>query len=161
MTLTFLIILTHLFSLHPYYVSIFEIEHSPETKTFQVASRIFIDDLEDALIDEGKADPKIGTPDELPQADEWIAEYITHHFKLTADSKPVELHFLGKETDTDAMWCYFESKAIDQVDTLDVYADLLIELHPTQTNIVHLNIWDTKTSVILRKGRTEKQLTAD
>lgn len=151
-------ILLNLLPLHPYYVSVFEVEHNADTHTFQVAARIFISDLEDVLKDEGKESPKIGTPEEAVEANEWITTYINQHFTLTADGTPIELSFIGKETDTDVVWCYLESTAIEKVDTLDIHADLLVDMFPTQNNIVHMKIWGTKVSAILRKGRTDRQL---
>ena len=145
-------------SLHPYYVSVFEVEHNSDTKTFQVAARIFIEDLEKVLIDEGFEDPKIGTAKEHPDANSMVATYLNRHFSLTANGEPLALNLIGKETDNDVVWCYLESPEIEHIDTLNVHADLLINLFPTQTNIVHFKIWGTKTSTILRKGRTDKQL---
>ena len=150
--------LVSILSLHPYYVSVFEVEHNPETQTFQVAARIFISDLEEVLMEEGKDSPKIGTEEENPEANTWIADYLTQHFTLAADGTSVKLTMIGKETDNDVVWCYLESEAMEDFKTLDIYADLLIEQFPTQTNIVHMKVWGAKASTILRKGRTDKQL---
>lgn len=149
--------LVSVLSFHPYFVSVFEVEHNPETQTFQVATRIFISDLEDVLQDEGKDSPKIGTEEENPEANTWIADYLTQHFTLAADGTSIKLTMIGKETDNDVVWCYLESEKIENFETLDIHADVLIEKFPTQTNIVHMKVWGAKTSTILRKGRTDKQ----
>ena len=158
MTSTLLALLFSLSSYHPYYVSIFEVQHNTETHTLQVAAKIFISDLEEALANDGHKNLYIGTEKETTDVDIWITEYLTEHFKLTTDGSLAELNFLGKETENDAIWCYLESKPIEQIDKLNVEATLLIEEFPTQTNLVHFTIWGTKTSAILRKGRTEKEI---
>lgn len=143
---------------HPYYVSVFEVQHHPKTKTFQVAAKIFMTDIEKALMEDGHPNPYIGTQKEAKETDAWIEAYMNEHFQLTADGNRVRLSMLGKEIEADAVWCYLESKPVPHVDTLTVKATVLMDEFPTQTNLVHFTIWGTKTSVILRKGRTERQL---
>ena len=147
-----------LLSFHPYYVSIFEVNHNPDTKTVQVAARIFIDDLENVLMDEGREKPYIGTERELSEADELIADYLNRHFMLTADGERIELDFIGKESETDVIWCYLESNPIDRIDTLHVKADLLIDMFPLQNNLVHTEERGIKKSVILKKGKIEDEI---
>lgn len=158
MTSFFISLLLSFAATHPYYVSIIEVEHHPDTKTFQVAVKLFIDDIEDALVNNGTEKPNFGTDNELPNSEQWLFDYLNEHLKIQTDGKTLEFDFLGKELDNEAMWCYLESEKISKVDTLNITATLLIDEFATQSNIVHLKIWDTKTSMIFRKSRTEKEL---
>jgi SpoU rRNA methylase family enzyme len=125
------------FSTHPFYMSVTEIEYRPQQKELQIACKIFIDDLEDAL----KAETKkaITLSDEKQKADHQalIYKYLQQHFKLTVDGKPVTYEMLGFEKEQEAVWNYLVVKNVSPFKTATVYNDVLYQLRDGQINIIH------------------------
>ncbi len=145
--------------LHPYYVSIFEVLHNADTRTVQIAIKVFATDIELALQAESQQDFFIGKPNELPKVDSLITEYFQKHFSLISDGEPLELNYIGKETELEAIWCYFESQPVEIPHKLNVSSTVFLELFDLQNNIVHTQVANKKLSAILKKGNTSKTLT--
>lgn len=143
---------------HPYYVSVFEVHHNPDTKTLQVAVRVFADDLEEALMQNGYEKLFIGTELEKEAADSAVAGYLMKHIRFEHQDGQVNLTYIGKESELDAIWCYLESPVINRIDSLYIFSDLLIEPFPAQNNIIHTQVNGMKRSIILKKGKTEASI---
>jgi hypothetical protein len=144
-----------LFSPHEFHLSLTEINHNSEKKTLQIAVKLFTDDLTAALEQNGKKKLNIGTQNEIPQANELIANYIKQHLLLKVNGKDVSFDYLGKEAETDATWSYVEVKNVAKVQILEVQNTLLIETFDDETNMVNLNINGRKKSGLARKGNTK------
>src|SRR5688572_3275455 len=92
---------------HPIHVTVTEIEFDEKDKALEIMMRVFIDDFELSLRNELNQpaldilDPKNGLT-----TDQMAAEYITRHFKLSLDGKPLKLKYLGHEKEADAFVFY-------------------------------------------------------
>ena len=140
-------------SLHPYYISIYQLTYKDEDQSLQITARIFTDDLEHALEAQGVQKLNLGTQKENPKADAYIEAYLDQNFKLAIDGKPVKYRYLGKETELDGVtWCYMEVTDIPRPKAISVTNHALLELHDTQTNMIHIKVGDQKKSLLLRKG---------
>lgn len=145
--------------LHPYYVSIFDIDHNSETKTLQIAVRIFTDDLEDALEDEGGyKNIRLGGEEEAEDAEEWVQKYVSEHLTITVNGQQVPLKYLGRELEKELIWCYLESDPITELSQIQVESDLLMATFEDQTNLVHINANGSKRSMILKKRRIKETI---
>ncbi len=145
--------------LHPYYVSIFEVTHNTDTKTIQVAVKVFTTDIEQALQARTQKDYYLGKSNELLETDSLITEYFKDHFNIRTDGNPLSLNFIGKETELEAIWCYFESQPIEKPHKLKISSTVFLELFELQNNIVHIQVVGKKLSAILKQGNTEKTFT--
>lgn len=136
-----------LFWVHPFYVSVTTIDQSRDKTSLEISSRIFYDDLEQALKDEfgGKVDLK--NTGQNPKNSELIRQYFTRHFQIRVDGKPVNPEFLGFTIEGEAAWCYLEAKGVTSVQKLEVYNSLLYPSFKEQINIFHLNINGQKKSM--------------
>ena len=139
--------------LHPYHVSIFDIDHDDESKTLQIAIRVFTDDLEDALEEEGYEKVKLGTVEEADSAGAWVQMYMSEHITIKANGEPITLNYIGREVEKELTWCYIESNKIDQLNLLEVESDLLMATFDDQTNLVHINANGVKRSMVLKRSR--------
>ncbi len=144
--------------IHPYYVSIFEVSHNRDTKTIQVAIKVFTTDLEQAIQAKSQKEYFLGKPNEHSEADSLITEYINYNFNLKTDGKSLTLNFVGKETELEAIWCYFESQTIEAPHKLEVTSTVFLELFDLQNNIIHTQVGGKKLSAILNKEHTQKTL---
>lgn len=141
--------------MHKYYVSVFQLTHVPAKKEVQMTSRIFIDDLEAALVKKYKRKFYIGTATEAADSNEYIKKYIAEklHIKINGKEKPIK--FLDKETEDDILVCYFTLPAEKDVKSLSVSATVLLEMFDDQQNIIHANVQRNKKSLLLTNGTTE------
>ncbi len=142
-------LLTFLNFLHPFYVSVTEIEQNPETMVLQVSSRIFFDDLERALDRTYKKKTNILKPADRKQKDAMIAAYVNAHLKIRANGEPVVLKYLGYEIEEEAAWCYFETVKTAPVKRLEIRNDILFEQHESQINMMHVTIGGKRKSTKL------------
>src|SRR5688572_15803681 len=67
---------------HDIHVSVCELRWNEESGAFEVSIKIFIDDLERALVLEGAPGLFIGTPKESAEANQYITSYLKKHFTI-------------------------------------------------------------------------------
>ncbi len=145
------------FSFHEFHVSKCQIEFNLQEKALQISMNIFIDDLEEALRNQGSGKLFIGTEKETNQADQQLFQYLNNHFQITVNDQKVEYNFVGKETSEDlqAIWCYLEITDIEAVTSITVENSLLMEIFADQKNVIHIMMPNKKQGYfILEKGKS-------
>lgn len=130
---------------HPYYVSVTEIEYGSRTGAVGVSCKVFTDDLEEALKDRGVTGVDLVRGDSARNAG-WIASYMLGRLSLNADGKALALRFIGFENDPEATWCYFETTGVGKIRNLRVTSDILYETRKEQINIFHVTVDGERTS---------------
>lgn len=141
-------------TIHPYYVSVTEIEYSVPDKELQVACKIFTDDFENALKEMYRGRIDLYHPDDKPLLNKQISGYIASHFRIKADDKLVQLNFLGYEIEGEAAWCYFSAAQQSPVKRIEVFNNLLYEYKKEQINIIHARIGSDRKSARLASPHT-------
>ncbi|MBX9783771.1 MAG: hypothetical protein K2X48_10815 [Chitinophagaceae bacterium] len=125
------------FNVHPYYMSVTELEYRPAQKEIQISCKIFADDLEEAV----KADSKktVNLFDEKQKAinQTYILNYLKKHLKITVDGKAVPYEMLGFEKEEEAMWNFLVIRNIASAKKVTVFNDVLYNLRDGQINILH------------------------
>jgi len=139
--------------LHPYYVSIFQLTHNPEEKSLQITCKIFTDNLEEAIQEQGTEPLRLGSKRESAKADRYIARYIQQHFDIFINGEKRSMNYLGKEVELEVTWCYLEITGVPSIDSLRVKNDVLFEEYRSQSNIVHTKVGSQKKSAILRREK--------
>ncbi len=148
------------FELHDFHASKCQIEFNQKEKALQISMHIFIDDLEEALRNQGSGKLFIGTEKEVEKADEYLIEYLNTNFRLQVNDREMEYYFIGKETSEDlqAIWCYLEIIDIDSVNSIAVENSILMELFADQKNIIHILMPNKKQGYfILEKGKSREK----
>ena len=136
-------------ALHPFYVSVTEINHNPKTQAIEISCRMFYDDLEKELNTVNHTHINIVKPVNKAQVNQLIAEYVKKHLAIKADGKPLSLSFVGYEIQEDAAWSYFEVKGISKVKDITVHDELLYRLRPEQINMIHTTVGGNRKSTKL------------
>ena len=131
--------------IHPYYVSVTEIEYSSRTGVLGMSCNVFTDDLEEALKNGGLKGVDLVRGDSARNA-QWISTYLGRHLTVSVDGKPLELRFIGFENDPEATWCYFEKTGIAGLGNLKVTSDILYETRNEQINIFHVTLDGERSS---------------
>lgn len=133
---------------HPFYISVCQVDHNPETGALEVSFRIFMDDLELALETMGTDRLRLGTERESEKADLYIGRYLARHVEIEINGRRVSTAFLGKEVDSDAIWCYVEAEDVPDLKTMTMTNTLLLETYEDQVNLVHVTANGQKKSLV-------------
>lgn len=130
---------TAMFSLmHPYYISMTEIEHDKSNNTLEISVRIFTDDLEKAIRQSYNSKVDLLNKNERANSEKFIQQYITKHLLLKADNKNLNLQFVGFESEEGSIWSYFECPDITSLQSLEVNNTILYDYKEQQVNFIHV-----------------------
>jgi hypothetical protein len=137
--------------IHKFYVSVTNIEYYDNGKALQITSRVFIDDFEKVLEERYDVKTLLGTPEEILNADSYIQKYFNAKFLVKINEEPVRYQFLGKKYDNDIMICFLEIPEIslDQLESIEIQNELLMDIFEEQKNIIHFKIKEMKKSFVL------------
>ncbi|MTI38130.1 DUF6702 family protein [Fulvivirga lutimaris] len=123
---------------HAIYISVTEIElHHSELST--VSIKIFSDDLKAAIQNfSGKSTTE---PDAtfIDQNKEAVSSYINKYFQLSLNNKKVTLEYIDHTLEGDAYFINFGFRMNAPISPLSIKAEYLMELFPTQQNVVKIN----------------------
>ncbi len=148
------ILLTHSVSAHKdhdIHLSMCELRFNEQSSTFEVAIKVFIDDLEMALKNQGVTNLRIGASNESDLTNEHIGAYLNQQFTVDVNGKKIMPVFIGKEVAEDkiAVWCYLEYKTdAGRASKCTFTNRVLLEVHADQRNIMDI-----------RMGRSHKDYT--
>jgi hypothetical protein len=134
------------FVLHPYYMSVTEMEYKATEKEVQISSKIFIDDLEYALEQEFKTDVAILQAADKKKNEALLSSFFQKHLKLTIDGKPAVIELIGFEREEEAIWSFLVVKNVNKLKTVTVFNDLLYTFRQDQINIIHFKKGDNRKS---------------
>lgn len=131
--------------IHPYYVSVTEIEYNAQKAELGVACKFFIDDLEEAIRDAGAGKTDLIKGDKTRNT-KLMEAYLSDHLGILADGKKINLKFIGFELDQEAIWCFLEAGAVAPFKKLSIRGDMLFELRKDQINLFHATVNGTRKS---------------
>ena len=144
---------------HPFFVSVTEINHNAGQATVEISCKLFIDDFENTLKDQYKLKVDLAEPKDRKQLEKMVFDYMQKHLQIKINDKAAALNFVGFETESESAWCYLEIKQAPQIRSLTISNDLLYESHNTQINIIHALVAGNRKSTKL--VNPEKQVVFD
>jgi len=156
--LIFFLIPLFAFTMHKYYLSLTKIEYKEDEKLLQVTMRIFIDDLEHTLNSTYDKNFELALPNESANIDTLINKYISTKFNVKINDLKKTYIYLGKEYENDVVYLYIELKNIDQINSIEIKNNMLMEMFPEQKNIIKLNINKTKKTFLLTNQKDKDLL---
>lgn len=142
---------------HQQKAAISTILFNSRTGNIEIAHRFYLHDAEHAIkgILNGKADLM---KDKAVQ--KAFAEYVVEHFSLVLNQEiALSLKPLGQEVDGKFFWVYQEVSTLIETQQLEVTYDALMEVWPSQRNIVNIEGLGTLRSVELTASNTSKEIT--
>jgi len=125
--------------LHPFHVSVCEIEYDEETKALQISERVFLDDLEETLNKVYNVRIDVVNPENKAYLDSLIQEYMMNHLKITIDGKQKKRKYIGHEIEQDALWCYIEYYGVKKMKSVSITNTIFFELYDDQNTLIHFN----------------------
>ena len=131
---------------HPYYISLVDVKYDAKQSSLQISTRMFVNDLEDALRKTSKTNIDIINPTVKSQADTILFSYIKQRLNFTVNSKKQKFNFIGYEKEEESIWTYLEIQKVTLPKKLIIDTKLLYDFLPNETNIVHVEINGVKKS---------------
>ncbi|OWP86361.1 hypothetical protein BWK60_09270, partial [Flavobacterium covae] len=144
--ITFLLLSS--FIVHKFYVSIYQIHYIPEKKRLQITSRIFIDDLNQALSSKYHVKTALGEKEETDKDVELMKKYLEETFKIKINGKLKPFQFVQKEIEANVLIGYYKIENISKFKSLEIQNNALLELNDEQQNIIHVNNKGVKNSFL-------------
>ena len=135
-------------SAHPFFVSVTKIQHNEKEIILEVSCKIFTDDFEKTLREIYKTSVDLLNPKDKAAMNKLVTGYIKNHLQIVADSKLLQLQFIGYEKDEEATWCYFQVNNISAIKKIEVTDKILFE-YKEQINILHVIVNGTRKSTKL------------
>jgi hypothetical protein len=142
-------VLTSSFMLHKFYVSIYQINYASEKKMIQITSRIFVDDLNEALKRKYNKSTHIGASNETPEDADLMKNYLLEHFSIKINGQKKSILYVSKEMETNVMICYLKIKDVAKINDIEIQNTALFEISNDQQNIIQVNIFNKKQNLLL------------
>jgi hypothetical protein len=147
--------------MHKFYVSLTEVRYNIKTERFEISMRIFPDDLDQVLLARNGIHSQLASKMEHEEADSLLRVYLLKSFAIHADGEEISISYLGKEPESDAIWCYLESSPVKSPQSLSIRNEVLTEIFPEQVNIVQVYIDKWNKGLLLNLNQTIGKLTID
>lgn len=146
------------FSVHKFYVALYQINYVPQKKMLQITARIFVDDLNSAVGKKYTKKINIGSENETDEDLILLKKYLSEKFsvKINGHSRPMNL--LSKEMEGDVLICYLNIKEVPKVNSIEVYNAINIEGNSEQQNIMHFNVSGVKNTLLFTESTTKGML---
>lgn len=136
------------FSLHKFYVSIYQIDFVPDKKRVEITARIFMDDLNLALEKEFKIKTHIGEKSQTSEDLILLQKYLNTHLRITVDNTAQVPLFLSTEIDNNVVVVYLKINEIKKFKSIKIFNNALLDLYPDQQNIIQTNFYNNKRNYI-------------
>ena len=121
---------------HPFFVSMTEIEWKPTEKKFEIAVRIFTDDLEKGLAAFCRCRADLGNLAKNAEMDKVLQQYLAENLLLSDGKQSFRLNFIGREKEEESTWSYLEADAAGFSGKLSVKNSILHAVQPKQSNLI-------------------------
>lgn len=138
---------------HAIYLSVVEITHNANATNASVKVKVFTDDIVDAVSNMYGERVNLNQDVNLDQVSQKVTGYFSEHLRLSLNGQAVVLKLKQAESMSDAIWFHFDVGCPQQWAELTVKADYLMELFPTQSNVVSVTQGERKRFANLVKSK--------
>jgi hypothetical protein len=146
------------FGVHKFYMAIYQINFAPEKKMLQITSRIFLDDLNNALTKKYNKKIFLGTDKESVEDVNSLKKYLAENFAIKVNGQTKTMNFLSKEMDGDVLVCYLNCKDVSKISSLEIHNSVLIDWQSEQQNITHVTVLGDKKSILFTDNSAKQVL---
>ena len=124
--------------LHPFFVSMTDVNYNGKEKNLEISVRIFTDDFESILSTNYKTRVDLQKPAVQAEMAKLVNDYIQKHLHFQVDGKNVTTSYVGFEQQGESTWTYFQVENIPSVKKIAVFNSLLHDYKKEQINMLHL-----------------------
>jgi hypothetical protein len=143
--------------MHPFFISVIDINHNEKEAVLEISVRTFTDDLEKTINQESQIAIDFNNPAQKEKADQLIKNYLVKKLSLVANGNKCNLEYLGFEIQKESTWTYFEVKNIKELKQLNVVCNILSGISPEQINIIHVKTKGQRKSYELALSKKSTQ----
>jgi hypothetical protein len=144
-------------AMHPFFISVVEIEHNAKEASIEISVRTYTDDLEKMIQKEFNVKLDLSQANQKEKADAYIQQYLQKKLALRANGVSTKMDFVGYEVQKESTWSYFEIKQVKQLKQLNVFCEILFGVDPNQINIIHVNSGGQRKSYELATPKNTTQ----
>ena len=145
-------------SAHRFYVGIYQVDFVPQKKRLEITTRIFMDDLNDALTKAYKKQTNIGDQKETLEDVTLMKKYLSDKFKIYLSGQLKTMNYHSHEQENNVIICYLTVKEVPKITKMEVENSILTELHDEQQNIIQFNNNGKKQNLLLSSSTTKGML---
>ncbi len=144
---------------HAIYLSVAEIVHGKGKSTASVRIKVFTNDMEDAIMNEFGQKINLSDTSDFALHKKTIESYFQKHFQITIDGKQQVISLHHSSLVGDAVWFHFDLECHENWEEVVLKADYLMELFPTQSNVISLEHNSKKQFIRLTGTKKSDTLT--
>lgn len=143
------------FSVHKFYVALYQVNYAPEKKMLQITTRIFVDDLNNAIGKKYTKKSNLGSENETVEDLNLLKRYFGEKLSFNVNGQVRHMLFLSKEMEGDVLICYFTIKEVKKINSLEIYNSIITEGISEQQNIMHFNVLGTKNTLLFTESTSK------
>ncbi len=123
---------------HALYIGVINIEHQEGTSISKMAIKVFSDDLQNGLKNEfnWKELPNLSVACDVHSIA--LQQYFQNHLTIWINKEPVYLQLQTCENNSEVYLLSYTFSTPSKWQSLDLQADFLMELYPTQSNVLQV-----------------------
>ena len=125
-------------SSHAVYIAVVEINHKLNENTADLKLKIFTNDFEAALKNMYQKDLRFESDSSIVSQTELIENYFFEKLKLMINQNSQQISLKEANLVGESIVLNFKLQCPEEWQSLEIYADLLMELFPTQSNIISI-----------------------
>ncbi len=122
---------------HAYYVSVCEIYHNQKTEQLEITIKIFADDLELALRNDGNDSISVVEENPGPGLQDALQNYLDKKFIIIIDDAKQPIKVIGFQFKDDTLLCFAESSRVKSINRFKIINIIISEIYPEQINLTH------------------------
>ena len=138
LTIQSFILSSFLSLLHPFYVSIIDVNHNTKDKNVEISVRIFVDDFETTLNKNSKKSIDITKSVDNVEVNKLVQNYVQSKLQMYIDGKFHPFQYVGFEIQKESVWIYFEVPNITSIKKIHFNCTLLYDFQEKQMNIFNV-----------------------
>ena len=150
------IILYFLFSIHPIYISVIEI--NSQDNNLEIVFKIFRDDLEDGIKNNLGKNVSIDTQSKLELNNKIIQEYLNTVSSIKVNDEKKEFFFSDFLLENERIKINAKISNNFSIDRIEIYNEILIDVFSNQKNVIFFNIYNQLNNDFLDKSKKKTVL---
>lgn len=123
--------------MHPFFVSVIDVNHNAKDKNIEISVKIFVDDFEATLKKNYQRNIDLHKASNDVQVNKLIHNYIETKFQIVIDGKPQTMNYLGFDVQKESVWIFLEVNEIHHVKKINFNCNLLYDFEQKQMNIIN------------------------
>ena len=146
------------FTVHKFFVALYQVNYVPQKKMLQITARIFVDDLNAAIGKKYTKKVNLGSEKETGEDLILLKKYLSEKLVIKVNGQTKSMLFLSKELEGDILICYLSVKDISKINAIETYNSMIVEGNNEQQNIMHFNVNGVKNSILFTESTSKGML---